>query len=792
MNRAKSKLTIAALCLLILAGQTPLIFADESTGAAPSDKPTATEQQDSSDQGGSQNETPGTGESGAQTEDQEDPVVVHKLTGKVLEYKYSADKTSAKGTNKKEIKIKVGGNATKTIEPESDGRFSLELADSEVIEAGEYTWTIDSDENYLAASGTLKENEDAKLYVRERYEANSSDYKMADSDNIINKILRMAGKYVIVPSEGKMLSKTLDGLAVKSLTVSVAADGAIESFYVYEDDNCSKVFTADKATIDDGAPEVGTVTVEAADKNTYVKSHGIYGKKKADILIKASVKELGVGLKNVYLVGKNGDKTTTYEATEKKFLRGEYTYSIPLPGEETLLEHEVLYIVATDLFGNKSKETLIAVDENGSTVTLEAIAPTVGISFDKEPNSNAWYNTLPNVVVTAKDDISGLASVSLSEDGKKLTDLTLSNKVNDEKSINATLKVDSPSEDGKYEVQVKAIDNSGNEVTEKRSVRIDLVAPQLSAEGVTEGEHYKNSPSIKIEEDEKYYNAEGASISYSVTRDGKNVFSKTVDKVNKETVPSSIFAADGKYSITVNAEDAAGNKANPISYSFVKDSTAPVVTWSGVQNGKFYNKPQTATLTVKERFFDTNKVDVSATRVLKGANSNLGFPWGNKAETSVSSKKFSEIGTYTLSASATDKAGNASGKKTISFTIDTKAPDISISGVRDGGVYTYGEGVAPHVKVTDDYPDKQSIVYTKAGQVVSKPSFDQQKENDGLYTLTVTATDKAGNTTTKTVTFTINRFGSHFEYGQSVKDVMGKAFLHIDNDLVIKEFNVSK
>ena len=810
MQKEKSKRITAVLLGLLLtaSAQTPQAFAAGETNVpaetgvtseqsaenedpAPATAPVLTQGEEGGGQGGGQSGTD-TPTEPTDPDTPDEPAVVHKLEGKVYTYPYNSSVSAATAASGKKITVTLGNGSTKTVTSSSDGSISLELSEEEVATSGTYSWSFDKDDDCLSTAGAIKEGSEEKLYIRERYEPVTSDYRFAESDDIIDEILRIAGVYTIVPAEGKKLATSLDGEAKDSIKVTVSPDGKVSDFYVYIGDNCSKPMSNDTVVIDDGAPKIGEVSTSAAKPSTYVKAHGIYSKEKADILVNAKITEKGVGLDKVYLVSTKDDKTTTYEPISSKDISGEYTYSIALPEEETLMDAQLVKLVAVDRFGNKSAETLIAQTEDGSSVTIEAIAPALDVSLSSKPNAHGWYNSLPSLTAKASDNLSGLASMSISEDGEELESLTLEEKVKSERSISAKAKIDEPSEDGKYTFKTVATDNSGNEITKENVLKIDLVAPKIEASGVKTGEHYRSVPAIKVTEDEKYYDADGASISYVIRRDGEVVARNTVGKVDKLTLPSSAFSKDGVYSVEIDARDAAGNESNELSYEFTKDSTAPVVAWSGIKNGKFYNKKQTAKLTVKERFYKTNNVNVSAVRKLGGATSNEGFPWKNSGETSVSSKTFSATGTYTLTASATDKAGNSSGQKTLTFTIDTKAPEISITGVKDGGIYTYGMGLAPNAKVTDDYPDKQSISYTKAGVPISNPSFAQYKENDGLYTMTVTATDKAGNTTTKTISFVVNRFGSYFEYNDEIQKVMGNAWQNIDKDLVITEKNVSE
>ena len=48
------------------------------------------------------------------------------------------------------------------------------------------------------------------------------------------------------------------------------------------------------------------------------------------------------------------------------------------------------------------------------------------------------------------------------------------------------------------------------------------------------------------------------------------------------------------------------------------------------------------------------------------------------------------------------------------------------------------------------------------GKVFTFKNFAKEKEVDDIYTLAATLTDKAGNTTEKTILFSVNRFGSTY------------------------------
>ncbi len=173
--------------------------------------------------------------------------------------------------------------------------------------------------------------------------------------------------------------------------------------------------------------------------------------------------------------------------------------------------------------------------------------------------------------------------------------------------------------------------------------------------------------------------------------------------------------------ITFKFKDLAGN-TNSIRYTVDNiDKTKPIVT--GVENKGIYNAPVT---------------------IMYSDDHNVGAMLNDEFFTS--GNTVSEDGKYTLV--VTDEADN---KVTYTFTIDTKAPEIT--GVEDKGVYnknvrpSYNEGTGVLTKkvVDEDGAITEVVIEDyKKGAAITE---------DGIYTLTVT--DGANNSTA--VTFTIDK-----------------------------------
>ena len=73
---------------------------------------------------------------------------------------------------------------------------------------------------------------------------------------------------------------------------------------------------------------------------------------------------------------------------------------------------------------------------------------------------------------------------------------------------------------------------------------------------------------------------------------------------------------------------------------------------------------------------------------------------------------------------------------------------------------------------------------------IKMDDFARTKENDDLYTLTAAITDKAGNVTEETVTFSVNRFGSVYVFSDATEKLLDDYYAKEEQDLVITEINV--
>ena len=182
------------------------------------------------------------------------------------------------------------------------------------------------------------------------------------------------------------------------------------------------------------------------------------------------------------------------------------------------------------------------------------------------------------------------------------------------------------------------------------------------------------------------------------------------------SVDTSILGAT--YTLTYSATDAAGNVATPVTRSvIVNDLVAPVIALIGANP---------VNLNVGDVFTDDGANvtdDVDAARVISGVGPvNAASP-----------------GTYTLTYSATDAAGNVATPVTRSVIVsDVVAPVIALIGVDPVNLNVGDVFTDDGANVTDDV-DAATVISGVGAVNMALP---------GTYTLTYSATDAAGNVAT--------------------------------------------
>ncbi|MCA3880859.1 Ig-like domain-containing protein, partial [Vibrio vulnificus] len=383
-------------------------------------------------------------------------------------------------------------------------------------------------------------------------------------------------------------------------------------------------------------------------------------------------------------------------ATVEYFVDGEWTTTEPVAveGENTII------IRQTDEAGNSSESSTL-------TFTLDTTAPDAPqISLDTDSGS------VVDDFLTNKGDF----TVAGTEEGA-----TVEYFVNGEWTTTAPTPVE-----GDNTIIVRQTDAAGNTSgSSTLTFTLDTTAP--------------DAPQINLDTDS------GSLADDFLTNKGDFTVAGTEEGatveyfVNGEWTTTAPTPVEGENTIIVRQTDSAGNTSGSSTLTFTLDTTAP-------------DAPQISLDTDSGRLVDdflTNKGDFTVAGTEEGATVEyfVNGEWTTTAPTPVE-------GDNTIIVRQTDAAGNTSGSSTLTFNLDTTAPDApQISLDTDSG------------SLADDFLTNKgdfTVAGTEEGATVEyfvngEWTTTAPTPVEGDNTIIVRQTDAAGNTSgSSTLTFTLD------------------------------------
>ncbi|HIE7388021.1 TPA: Ig-like domain-containing protein, partial [Acinetobacter baumannii] len=386
------------------------------------------------------------------------------------------------------------------------------------------------------------------------------------------------------------------------------------------------------------------------------------------------------------------------------------SWSVPNPGN--LVDGDTVTATATDPAGNTSLP-------GTGTVSADITAPVVALddvlTNDSTPALTGTVND-PTATVVVNVDGVDYPAVNNGDGTWTLADNTLPALT-----------------DGPHTITVTATDAAGNAGTDTAVVTIDTTAP--------------NAPVLDpINATDPVSGTAEAGSTVTVTYPDGTTATVVAGTDGSWSVPNPGNLVDGD-TVTATATDPAGNTSLPGTGTVSADITAPVVALDDVLTN---DSTPALTGTVND---PTATVVVNVDGTDYPAVNNGDGTWTLADNT----LPVLADGPHTITVTATDAAGNA-GTDTAVVTIDTSVPVVSLDDLTTNDTTPALTGAIDDPTATVvvnvdgiDYPatNNGDGTWTLADNTL--PALI-----DGPHTVTVTATDPAGNTATDTATLTID------------------------------------
>ncbi|MDR0625945.1 MAG: PKD domain-containing protein [Bifidobacteriaceae bacterium] len=210
---------------------------------------------------------------------------------------------------------------------------------------------------------------------------------------------------------------------------------------------------------------------------------------------------------------------------------------------------------------------------------------------------------------------------------------------------------------------------------------------------------------------------------------------------SEESDPVHTYAQPGTYTVTLTVTDAAGARASLTRTQIVTGPAAPTVTWpSSVTEG------QTTSLRISADRLASLRIDWGDSSHSDVAASSLATP----GSATTVNHAYTDSGQYTVTITGVDVYGLAATTVDGIITVGNRAP--SISGVSSRYELFMPQPWNPNTSVSDVTPDRASLTCqwdygdgdTASGLCSDIRNWQAHAYSVGVYTATLTATDKDG------------------------------------------------
>ncbi|MBQ4923935.1 Ig-like domain repeat protein [Citrobacter werkmanii] len=639
------------------------------------------------------------------------------------------------------VSIMIDGKAAGEASKQTDGKWHFSTA---VLADGAHTVSVTvTDEAGNTSNKDLNFTVDTTLSVPTLQLSSDSDTGHSDSDNVTQDV---RPTFVIGNIDSDVVSVSL---TINGQTWPITVENGSATFTVPAD-LPDGIWQAQLTVVDDAGNEKTTSLSVTIDTSTSVDGITL---------------QSDTGVQNDWMTN---DSTPTFAITAPADAHA-VTVSIgSLTQDAIFQEGKWVVTLPSALADGEYTLTVTVTDDAGNTANR---AQTFTIDTTLEPLT---------VKMMAADD-SGVVGDNVTNDTKPTFEL--GNVPADVYSIEVTLNgatttvkkqadgswtytPETALVEGKYTLDVRVTDEAGNQRTSTYDFTVDT-SVDINSITLTTDTGDSSSDGI-TNAAQPIFNVTTSDDVVSLTATINGLACTVVKNANGDwTVTSPILSVAGDYTLTVTVEDAAGNTTSDTkTITFDNQLSVPTIAFdAGDDTG--YDATDHLTSNNKPTFLISNMDSDVTHAVITLDGVPITLTQDGSGNWSFTPPSALSDGNHKMILEVQDRAGNTS-TQTFSFTVDTSlnTPTIDLVSASDTGDSSEDNLTSktqPEFIISNVDSDIYSVVVTLNNNdyIATKNAegewvFQAPKLADGDYTITVTATDKAGNERTSDLDFTID------------------------------------
>ncbi|NTY79944.1 Ig-like domain-containing protein [Citrobacter werkmanii] len=639
------------------------------------------------------------------------------------------------------VSIMIDGKAAGEASKQTDGKWHFSTA---VLADGAHTVSVTvTDEAGNTSNKDLNFTVDTTLSVPTLQLSSDSDTGHSDSDNVTQDV---RPTFVIGNIDSDVVSVSL---TINGQTWPITVENGSATFTVPAD-LPDGIWQAQLTVVDDAGNEKTTSLSVTIDTSTSVDGITL---------------QSDTGVQNDWMTN---DSTPTFAITAPADAHA-VTVSIgSLTQDAIFQEGKWVVTLPSALADGEYTLTVTVTDDAGNTANR---AQTFTIDTTLEPLT---------VKMMAADD-SGVVGDNVTNDTKPTFEL--GNVPADVYSIEVTLNgatttvkkqadgswtytPETALVEGKYTLDVRVTDEAGNQRTSTYDFTVDT-SVDINSITLTTDTGDSSSDGI-TNAAQPIFNVTTSDDVVSLTATINGLACTVVKNSNGDwTVTSPILSVAGDYTLTVTVEDAAGNTTSDTkTITFDNQLSVPTIAFdAGDDTG--YDATDHLTSNNKPTFLISNMDSDVTHAVITLDGVPITLTQDGSGNWSFTPPSALSDGNHKMILEVQDRAGNTS-TQTFSFTVDTSlnTPTIDLVSASDTGDSSEDNLTSktqPEFIISNVDSDIYSVVVTLNNNdyIATKNAegewvFQAPKLADGDYTITVTATDKAGNERTSDLDFTID------------------------------------